>query len=546
MDCYKNLSLLLVKSAELKIRQAGRFISLSFCGLLLPQFAYAAESSTVTVTTLQAFFLGVALPIFLYLFWYLTLRKNTSTKSPTLSPEELYNYTHDRTTHLPTAQHALKQFEQALKSNKDSRMAAVVFKPINFRQVNTVLGHHNSDILLLQLAYCLQKNLTDNQNLLSFDNNPEPVRIARLQGLDFLVVFDLSTTSHEANYVIDDLCLQLAKAVPEAMSFKSFSLNFELAFGVTLSDGYGHHDNSVNEIVSHATDALLMAESKEQTIAYFDHSAVIYTEQQLALMESLRKDILDKNLRWYLQPQVNVENNSIIGFELKVHWSHSEGDALELTDFIDLAEHSGEVYRLTTQMFKEAFKALFTLHKMGVYQRVSVSLSSKNLLEPDLVDFVARQMENFNISGKYLMIELDEQVMLSACQRAKATIDQLKSLDVAISIANFSGSYESLRYLRKMAIHQVKINCQQLDSNEQNRADKAIINALITLTRSMKLPLVGTNIDRHESVQDYIAMGGSLVQGSIISQGIEPDELDIWLKKWFEQHPETKPVVENY
>ena len=546
MDCYKKLSLLLLKSVGRKIRPIARFISLSSFGLIIPQLAFAAPSSTISLNVIQAFFLGAALPTLLYLFWYLVISKADSIQTPKLSPEEYYHYTHDRTTHLPTAQHALKQFEKALKSSKDSRMAAVVFKPINFRQVNTVLGHHNSDILLLQLAYCLQKNLMNNQSLLSFDNSPDPIRLARLQGLDFLVVFDLTTTNHEAKHVIDNLCSQLAKAVPEAMSFKSFSLNFELAFGVAISDGYGNHDNSVNEIVSHATDALLSAESKDKTLEYFDYSAVIYTEQQLALMESLRKDILDKSLRWYLQPQVNVEDNTIIGFELKVHWYHDEEQALELVDFIDLAEHSGEVYRLTRQMFKQAFKALFTLHKTGVYQRVSVSLTSKNLLEPDLVDYVARQMDNFNIPGKYLMIELDEQVLLSAGQRAKETIDQLKSLDVAISISNFSGSYESLRYLRKMAIHQVKINCEQLDSHEQHRADKAIINALITLTRSMKLPLIGTNIDRHESVQDYIAMGGSLVQGNIISQGVVPDELDVWLRKWFEQHPGTKPVVNNY
>ncbi len=296
-----------------------------------------------------------------------------------------FNYTHDLTTNLPTAQHALKQFEQVLKTEQHSRMAVIVFKPINFRQVNTVLGHHNSDILLLQLAYCLQKKVADNPSLLSFDANPEPVRLARLQGLDFLVVFDLSTSKHEAKQVIDDLCQQLANAVPDAMSFKSFSLNFELAFGVAIS---GEHDNSVGEIVSHATDALLKAESKEQTIQYFDHSAVLYTEQQLALMEQLRQDIIAEDLCWYLQPQVNVEDNSLAGFELKVHWYNNDKKPLELLDFIELAEHSGEVYCLTKQMFTQAFEALFTLHNMGVYQRVSVSLSSKNLLEPDLVDFI--------------------------------------------------------------------------------------------------------------------------------------------------------------
>jgi len=455
-----------------------------------------------------------------------------------ISQEELFSYTHDPATNLPIAQHALKQFDQALKNTKGSQLAAIVFKPVNFQQVNEILGHHNSDILLLQLAFCLKNNVEENSDLLNFDRGSNPVRLARLHGLDFLVVFDLSKTKHDTKSVINNLCQQLAKAVPEAMSFKSFSLNFELAFGVAIS---GEHGNNVDEIVSHATDALLKGAVNGQTIQYFDNSDVLYTEQQLRLMERLRQDILSEDLRWYLQPQVNVNDNSIIGFELKVHWYANEEEPLELLDFVDLAEHSGEVYLLTKQMFKQAFKSLFSLHKLGVYQRVSVNLSSKNLLEPELVDYIEQQMKNYNIAGKYLMIELNEQVMLSACQRAKNTIDQLKSFDITIAIDNFSGSYESLRYLRKMAIHQVKINCQELGNREDNRADKAIINALITLTRSMKLPLIGTNINKHETANSYIAMGGSLVQGDVINKGVVPDELEIWLKRWFSQHPEAKP-----
>ncbi len=538
MQCYNSLSFSLVEKHLQQMRKIVRFFPLTAC-LFFTSFSASAEQQLFSSSnSILTFALGSSLPILIFLVWRFFKGNPPQTKEYIISKEELFNYTHDLTTNLPTAQYALKQFKQMLQGAKHNRMAAIVFKPINFRQVNTVLGHHNSDILLLQLAYCLQKTIADNQSLLSFDHNPKPVRLARLQGLDFLVVFDLSTSKHDAKHVIDNLCLQLANAVPDAMSFKSFSLNFELAFGVAISD---EHGKSVNEIVSHATDALLKAESKEQTIQYFDNSAVLYTEQQLALMECLRQDIIGEDLRWYLQPQVNVNDNSIVGFELKVHWYNDDDEPLELPDFIDLAEHSGEVYCLTKQMFKQAFKALFTLHKMGVYQRVSVSLSSKNLLEPDLVDFIEQQMQNFNIAGKYLMIELNEQVMLSACQRAKRTIDQLKSLDVTIAIANFSGSYESLRYLRKMAIHQVKINCQQLGVSDGSSADKAIMNALITLTRSMQIPLIGTHIDKHETVNLYMAMGGELVQGDIINRGVVPDEIEIWLKRWFTQHPEANP-----
>ncbi len=519
-----------------------RSFSLFVSSLLLSCSAYSGQEALFSTDTTYVFLLGVSLPIIIFLCWQLFRRFTRKTLPLTvehkITQEELFNYTHDFATNLPTGQHALKQFEQVLKTTEKASMAAVVFKPINFQQVNTVLGHHNSDILLLQLAFCLKKSVANNQSLLSFDQTPETVRIARLQGLDFLVVFDLSSTKHDAKSVLDNLCQQLAKAVPEAMSFKSFSLNFELAFGIAVS---GEHGNNVNEIVAHATDALLKGEANEQMIQYFDNSAILYTEQQLLLMERLRQDILTENLRWFLQPQINVDDKSIVGFELKVHWYSGDAEPLDLPEFIELAEHSGEVYLLTKQMVVHAFKALFTLNKLGIKQRVSVSLSSKNLLEPDLVDFIDQQMKNYNIAGKYLMVELSEQVMLSACQRAKKTIDQLKSLEVTIAIANFSGSYESLRYLRKMAVHQVKINCQQLVTNEDNRADKAIINALITLARSMKLPLIGTHIDRHETANSYIAMGGSLVQGNIINRGFVLDEVEIWLKRWFIQYPEAKP-----
>lgn len=503
--------------------------------------ASAAQALLLSSVNVSIFLFGVSLPIIAFFCWKLIKRFNVS--KTTLSPlenkssEELMSYPRDLATNLPVAQQALKQFDLALKESKGAQLAAIAFKPVNFQQVNTILGHHNSDILLLQLAFCLQKCADSNPDLLSFENSSKVVKLGRLQGLDFLVVFDLSNTKHDTKIVIDNLCHQLAEAVPDAMSFKSFSLNFELAFGVAIS---GEHGNNVDEIVSHATDALLKGVVDGRAIQYFDNSSVLYTEQQLNLMDRLRKDILSEDLCWYLQPQVNLNDNTIVGFELKVHWYANEDTPQELPDFIDLAEHSGEVYLLTKQMLKQAFKVLFSLHKIGLYQSVSVNLSSKSLLESDLVDYIELQMKNYNIAGKYLMIELNEQVMFSACQRAKHIIDQLKSLDITISIDNFSGSYESLRYLRKMAIHQVKINCQELGSSD-NRAEKAIINALITFTSSMKLPLIGTNIDKQETANSYISMGGKLVQGNIINKGIAPDKIEIWIKSWFSQYPDAKP-----
>ncbi len=512
-------------------------VFIAVCGLSLLFTQLYHEQLPLSYLAISIYVISVFVAVIIC--WLLTrqlfIEPSSSEVKNKLKVEDLYSY--DPATNLPTAQQALKTFEHALKSSKDKRLAAITFKPINFQHANSLLGHHNSDLLLLQLAYCLQKKVENNSQLLNFSTELAPIRIARLQSLNFIVFFDLTDVKYDDKNFIDELCKELASSVPDAMSFKSFSLNFELSFGVAISGESGHN---VSEIISYAEDALLSGIKSQQIIKYFDNNIVAHTHKQLARMEQLSSDIVDESLSWYLQPQVNIKNNDIVGFQLKVHWYEKGDKPLELIDFANLAEYSGEVYLLTKQMLNQAFSTLFTLQQRGLYQTVSVSLSSKDLFEADLVDFIEQKMTKYSMAGKYLMIELTESVILSAGQRAKTTIDQLKSLGITIAIADFSGSYESLRYIRKMAIQQVKINCQQLSNDSENRVDKAITNALITLTRSMKIPLIGTHIDKDDASQAYISMGGKFIQGDIINAGVVPEELNLWLNEWFTQHPDVR------
>jgi EAL domain-containing protein (putative c-di-GMP-specific phosphodiesterase class I)/GGDEF domain-containing protein len=452
---------------------------------------------------------------------------------------QIDDYSRDPATNLPCYKHALTRLDVLLKSpqKKEGAYAVIVFKPINFHQVNLVLGHHNSDILLLQLAYNLQKSVVDNTSLTNFDSDQSPIRIARLQSLNFLVVLDLNSSQHPTKAMVDNVCQQLFTAVPNAMSFKSFSLNFELAFGIAIT---GEHGANISKVICHAEDALLDAEKEQRMISYFDIKTAIYAEQQLVKMERLKQDIIADKLHWYIQPQINLTDRRIKGFELLVHWYYEDNKPLTLSEFIKIAEHSGEMYVLTKHMFTQAFNILIALQKFGVHQPLSVNLASKDLLEPELIDFIGTQIKHFNIPTKYLMVELNEDIMLTDCSRTKDIIDQLKSLDIGIAIDDFSGSYESLRYLRKMAVNQIKIDCRQITNDEDNRADKAIINTLINLTRKMNIPLIGLNIDNKAIETAFVAMGGEFAQGNVINPGVVLAELDIWLTRWLAEYPETE------
>jgi EAL domain-containing protein (putative c-di-GMP-specific phosphodiesterase class I)/GGDEF domain-containing protein len=476
---------------------------------------------------------------------------NATVSRNDISEEDLFSYTHDLATNLPTYQQALKFINHEFKHDKVKKLAIVVLKPINFQQVNSVLGHHNSDILLLQLAYCLQQNINDiegkndiengfeKKGLLVFDDGNQPARIARLPGLHFMVALDLSQSSYDKKSMVQDLCRQLSTSVPDAMSFKSFSLSFELAFGVAFT---GEDGNNISEVVAHATDALLIAETNHQNIEYYDHNNALFTERQLSNMERLKQDIINDNIIWYLQPQINMNDKNIKGFELMGHWYKSADKPIELNEFLKIAELSGDIYDLTKHMINQACKTIAQLSSYGVSYSVSVNLSSKDLLEPELVNYIEQQVALNRIASKYLVIEFNESVILSDGERAQSLISQLNALGVSIAIDDFTGSYESLRYLRKTSINQVKISCKTLSNNEEDRVDKAIINALINLSRSMKLPFIGINIDNAAIGDLFLSMGGVVTQGYAVKHGVVIEELELWLEQWFKKNPNARPL----
>lgn len=447
----------------------------------------------------------------------------------------------DSSTNLPTSPQALRQLDQLIINNPDKRYAVLTFKPLNFEQVNSVLGHHNSDILLLQLAYCLQQKLESNEALHNFNESLPACRIARLQGLHFVVVLDLSLTEHPDNSVIDQLRKQLTLAVPKAMTFKSYSLNFDLVFGAAL---VGQHGYSAAEVISHAVDALLIAEQQQIPLSYYDNKQTLYTEKQLLQMEKLKQAIQEGHLHYFLQPQVVKSEQRFIGLTLKAHWYANKDKPLLLEDFLDVAEQSGEIFMLFRQMVNVALEGHSVLSALNVNQPIAIPVVSEALLEPDIIEYLEQKLKKKDINPDNIFIDIDESILLSAPKKASAFIHQLTHAGVQVAISQFTGSFEALRYLRKLSISRVKIGCAGLVDNDEKNAEKVITNALLSLCKTMNLTLVGTEINTPPTERIFSSIGGAIMQGNAVDHGVVIDELEVWVKKWGYNQPSPQSEQE--
>ena len=58
-----------------------------------------------------------------------------------------------------------------------------------------------------------------------------------------------------------------------------------------------------------------------------------------------------------------------------------------------------------------------------------------------------------------------------------------------------------------------------------------IVDALVNLCKGMKIPVIGSQMEKQVSLEIFRAMGGTIIQGNIIDAGVVPDEIEVWLKQ---------------
>lgn len=528
---YSFASVFLVLTLKPNVTRVLTIINLSLVGMLFGAFV-ASEYLSIALFN-DYLFSTQLIAVCVMLLVTRKQQENDDKNTNSDGDEERNSYLvspyRDTVTNLPSLAQAIAIIEDKLQEVQTSDFAFLAFKPLNFSQVNRVIGHQNSDLMLLQFAYKLAKFTRDNQLLVNFGVPSSPERVCRLNGLDFLVVIDKRQCQHPIKIVLESVAKELTEVAPKAMSFRNFSLNYELTFGANLPSS----NFSANLMIAQTSDALLLAERSASPLAYYNHESEIFSEYQLSNMEKVRSALEEGRASCLYQPQVSASTRKVKGFEVIFDPSSVLNEQLESKQFMRLVENTGVIYMITQLSIGAALDLLAVLAKNNQENlKVSINLSSQDLLQPELADFIEEQAQKRSVLLEHLVIEISEGILLSGAFRARMMIDQLRALGIQIAVDDFSGSYEALKYLRKASIAQVKIDCLHLGEQDRYAADKTIVMALVNVIRKMEIPVIATEINRQSTQKAILEVGGDTVQGKIVHSGLALNQLESWLVNW--------------
>lgn len=474
--------------------------------------------------------IGIGYTMVLAHFTYTLIRHSSAeNESGEISHEDWQLYARDAVTNFPLQGQATKKLEYALLNNEHQKLAAIAFKPVNFAQANKILGYENSDALLLQLAYSMQKQSLKIDRLVNLSFADIPFYVARLHSLHFLIVADLTDNKYDDNEVVEHICQQLISALPQAMTFKSYTMNFELAFGVSM---LAKGDSSVKQAVTLAEDALLKAEQLNQSIYFVDQSISQISKSQLVKMERLKACIAEDGFDYLIQPQINLVTKDVIGYEVIMRWPYSKTEDLSQAQLQEIATQSGDAFKVFQLLLNTAINWLEMLDSKGALKPVSINFESLELLDEVTIEHIEQELKKKSIQANYLMISISEHLLLSVGDKVQLAFDQLKQVGTLLSINDFSGSYEALRYVRKLTVDQIRISCESLMFKDNREPEKAITNALIHLANVIELPLVGTHINSASVELLFRELAGENAQGEIIAPAVLYTDAPQWLDKW--------------
>ena len=410
----------------------------------------------------------------------------------------------DPLTRLPNRALFHRRVQELLEDGP--RRAAVLFLDLDrLREVNDTLGHHIGDRLLQQVGPRLRAVLGADAT------------VGRIGGDEFAVLLPDVVDSAEAVRIAG----LMAAAVAEPFRVKELSLAVEANIGVAL---YPDHAERAGELLQHADVALYLAKERRSPTELYDAERGARSRRSLSLVGDLRRAIDGRELVLHYQPKADLRTGRVVGVEALVRWNHPRHGLVRPDEFIPLAEHTVLMDPLTMWVLDEALSQCAIWWQAGHEIRMAVNLSVRNLHDPQLAAKVAGRLHARGLPASCLDLEITESSIMSEPQRAVETLSQLARLGVRLSVDDFGTGYSSLSYLKRLPVHEVKIDRSFIHDMAADASDAAIVRSSIDLARHLGLQVVAEGVETRAVWDALAALGCDYAQGDYLAPALPAAE----------------------
>jgi EAL domain-containing protein (putative c-di-GMP-specific phosphodiesterase class I) len=258
----------------------------------------------------------------------------------------------------------------------------------------------------------------------------------------------------------------------------------------------------------------------------FDRAMHNYAATKLQFETEMHHALQRGEFCLHYQPIINLKTGNLAGFEALVRWRHPKRGMIPPDKFIPAAEENGLIIPLGRWILGENCRQLreWQNNNPGASRlTVSVNLSCKQVLQPDLVEQVVACLTANRLKPRCLKLEITESHSMDNSDKTITIINRLREIGVEISLDDFGTGYSSLSYLHRLPVNYLKIDRSFVSRMVENKENGEIVNTIIKLAKNLKMKVVAEGIETADQFARLKHLGCEYGQGYFFSKPLEAD-----------------------
>ena len=401
----------------------------------------------------------------------------------------------------------------ALARRHDKQLAVMFLGLDRFKRINNALGHPAGDEMLKQVSRNLVATVRESDSVFRYGSD------------EFVVI--LADIRHPQQ--TRGIAEKLLNAVRAPLHIAGHDLSVTASLGISIypDDGF-----EAIELIKKAETAMRnIKESGPNDFSFFIDEMNQRARDQQSIETGIRLGLERNEFVLHYQPKLDLGSGQVVGAEALIRWQKPGHGLVYPSDFIGVAEDSGLIVPLSKWVLAEACRQACAWQAQGLPKIcMSVNMSAIDFRQRDFVDGIGQTLEQTGLEPGLLELEITEGVLMQNIDSTVTALNRLKVMGIRLAIDDFGTGYSSLSYLRRFPIDVLKIDQSFIRGLSTDSNDAALVSAIISLGRSLKLTIIAEGVETLEQLDFLKAHQCEEGQGYYFSKAVEPDAFARYLE----------------